>query len=517
MNTRKKSAELSVFSNDQRDQRLLQNSQMRSPYMSDTPHRSMGGAQLEKRGLDDLNAVQNTQESEDGKQSADLIPFLMEPSRSQCINIQSLEDEMNQLQKLQKESSTSKVTDQGPGRDQPAIELGSNKKKSSDVDSQRPDKVYLKNCKIYSQKHMDKLKLKVEHYRFRPEDFKENLLSPVFFERLKQQRSIDFMTHKLNAKDLDVIFKTESMKLFVDYIFHEGELMMIIKTWQKVFLRVPTQEAKKEKDGRITAVEHLKSKQGVLQDELFTPSNNFFFIKTLRVYDKFGQPLIDPILLEQVFGSFDSFRIYDGSFLHHNGKLYFFKRLFLDKDQRQNRSQFDIQNAQSVNSKSMKMSNSSNLRKNKRPGFAEASLQDSNEISGMDPEEPYYQQRSVMAATTKKSKDKVYLQMYSLDIKSGQQQMISQVCIEEEDWDAIENELELEKQGHVKKQRVKQSFGPMDPTRSQYHVQFSAEFGAKSLHETAVSYGSEWEFLSSQYFSIQKYITGQEFHPFRIF
>ena len=97
----------------------------------------------------------------------------------------------------------------------------------------------------------------------------------------------------------------------------------------------------------------------------------------------------------------------------------------------------------------MKMSNSSNLRKNKRQGFAEASLQDSNETSGIDPEEPYYQQRSVMA--TKKSKDKVSLQMYSLDIKTGQQQMISQVFVEEEDWDAIENELELEKQGHVKK------------------------------------------------------------------
>lgn len=183
---------------------------------------------------------------------------------------------------------------------------------------------------------MDKLKLKIENYRFRPEDFKENLLSPVFFERLKQQRSIDFMTDKLNIRDLDVIFKTESMKLFVDYIFHEGQLMMIIKTWQKVFLRVPTQEAKKEKDGRIIAVENLKNKKGVLQDELFTPSNNFFFIKTLQVYDKFGRPRMEPILLEQVFGTFDSFRIYDGSFLHHDGKLYFFKRLFLD--QRQNRS-----------------------------------------------------------------------------------------------------------------------------------------------------------------------------------
>lgn len=102
-----------------------------------------------------------------------------------------------------------------------------------------------------------------------------------------------------------------------------------------------------------------------------------------------------------------------------------------------------------------------------------------------------------MAATTKKSKDKVYLQMYSLDINTEQEEPITQVFIEEEDWDAMENEYELAKLAHAKKQRVKQSFGPMDPTRSQYHVQFSAEFGAKSFHETAVSYRNEWEFLSS--------------------
>lgn len=32
---------------------------------------------------------------------------------------------------------------------------------------------------------MDKLKLKIENYQFKPDDFKENLLSPVFFDRLK--------------------------------------------------------------------------------------------------------------------------------------------------------------------------------------------------------------------------------------------------------------------------------------------------------------------------------------------
>lgn len=134
------------------------------------------------------------------------------------------------MQKSQKESSTNKGTDSGAGRDSPQ-EFGANKKKSSDVDSQRPDKVYLKHCKTYSQKHMDKLKLKIENYRFSPNDFRDGLLSPVFFARLKQHRSIDFMPHKLSIEDLDVIFKTESMKLFVDYIFHEGEVMMIIKTW----------------------------------------------------------------------------------------------------------------------------------------------------------------------------------------------------------------------------------------------------------------------------------------------
>ena len=40
----------------------------------DVPDRSMGGyAQLEKRGIDDIGTVQYTQESEEGKQSADLI------------------------------------------------------------------------------------------------------------------------------------------------------------------------------------------------------------------------------------------------------------------------------------------------------------------------------------------------------------------------------------------------------------------------------------------------------------
>lgn len=41
--------------------------------------------------------------------------------------------------------------------------------------------------------------------------------------------------------------------------------------------------------------------------------------------------------------------------------------------------------------------------------------------------------------------------MYSLNIKTGEQAQIPNVFIEEEDWDA----QELERQGGIKKQRVK--------------------------------------------------------------
>ena len=61
--------------------------------------KSRGGiAVAEKRGVDDIGTIQNTQESEDEK-SQNEIPFMTEPPRSQCINIRSLVDEMNKQSK----------------------------------------------------------------------------------------------------------------------------------------------------------------------------------------------------------------------------------------------------------------------------------------------------------------------------------------------------------------------------------------------------------------------------------
>ena len=102
-------------------------------------------------------------------------------------------------------------------------------------------------------------------------------------------------------------------------------------------------------------------------------------------------------------------------------------------------------------------------------------------------------------------------------MRTAEQRPIEDIWIEEDDWDAKENDEEMQKQGNFKKPKVKQSFGPMDPVKSQYNIVFSAEFGPGSVYEARVVKKDEEAFLKQQYFLIQKYTTRQEFHPFRIY
>ena len=72
-------------------------------------------------------------------------------------------------------------------------------------------------------------------------------------------------------------------------------------------------------------------KQGVERSEQIT-----FYIKTIQFYDAKAKPINEPILVEQVFGKFDDFRLYDTSTLHYQNynerakcdKIFYFKRLF---------------------------------------------------------------------------------------------------------------------------------------------------------------------------------------------
>ena len=45
------------------------------------------------------------------------------------------------------------------------------------------------------------------------------------------------------------------------------------------------------------------------------------------MFDKHGEKLDDPLLIEQVYGNFDDFRLYDISCLQYEENLYFFKRM----------------------------------------------------------------------------------------------------------------------------------------------------------------------------------------------
>lgn len=41
-----------------------------------------------------------------------------------------------------------------------------------------------------------------------------------------------------------------------------------------------------------------------------------------------GQPIGDSILTEQIFGEFDDFRLQDTSYVKHENKIYYFKRIY---------------------------------------------------------------------------------------------------------------------------------------------------------------------------------------------
>lgn len=57
-----------------------------------------------------------------------------------------------------------------------------------------------------------------------------------------------------------------------------------------------------------------------------------FYIKTLQIFDKEGRALDEPILVEQVYGNFDQYRLYDISTLYYNDSIYYFKRLHIQDD-----------------------------------------------------------------------------------------------------------------------------------------------------------------------------------------
>jgi len=142
------------------------------------------------------------------------------------------------------------------------------------------------------------------------------------------------------------LFKTQTIKLFTDFIFIDNKQYLLVKTWQKVHYDMPSHDnlptkginsinSRNDPKAKIGSVHHDGAagfndpqNQQAAEDE----ERQSFYIKTLQVFDKNGEKLDDPILVEQVYGTFDSYRLYDISCLHYKDNLYFFKRLYKWKD-----------------------------------------------------------------------------------------------------------------------------------------------------------------------------------------
>lgn len=152
----------------------------------------------------------------------------------------------------------------------------------------------------------------------------------------------------LPPEEFAQLFKTETIKLFIDYIIHDMEAYIIVKSWQKVqFVLKEEEEDKNRNNSRMMNRNQQQNnmKTPVLDKQLKTTAmysqpnqqqaKNTFYIKTLEVCNKFGQSLspTGPILVEQVFGDFDQVRLYDTSYVQKKEKLYFFKRHFVNPEE----------------------------------------------------------------------------------------------------------------------------------------------------------------------------------------
>ena len=134
------------------------------------------------------------------------------------------------------------------------------------------------------------------------------------------------------------LFKTLSMKLFTDFIFVDDKQYILVKTWQKIHYELPSHDNLPTKgidsmnqrmDFKAKGGSHAATHLNQNEDDAGSQS---FYIKTLQIFDKEGNELDDPILVEQVYGNFDSYRLYDISTLHYKDSLYYFKRIYINND-----------------------------------------------------------------------------------------------------------------------------------------------------------------------------------------
>lgn len=292
----------------------------------------------------------------------------------------------------------------------------------------KPVEIYLDHCNQYAKTNLVKNELLINNYQFRKNDFESGLVSQDVLDRMKNQNDMaiskNFNPNMLQDHAFANLFKTETIKLFTDFIFVDKKQYILVKTWQKVHWEKPSHDNLPTKGiESINSRMDFKAKGGASgmtrqnNDGEDNSDDQSFYIKTLQIFDKEGQALDDPILVEQVYGEFDSYRLYDISTLHYKESLYFFKRIYVNLSAESN---FD--DASPLVDDQLRMN----------PQIGASSLNQSMESISNN------MKRN---KSKKKRKEKTHLQLYCYDLRSGTERVVERVKIEEGDLQQLDEQV----------------------------------------------------------------------------
>lgn len=119
--------------------------------------------------------------------------------------------------------------------------------------------MYLNYCNKYAEQHLMKHYHMIDDYKFKQEDVENESFSKDVIRWIKQLSTDGEDPMSLPPEEFANLFETETIKLFIDYIIHDSEAYIIVKSWQKVNFKL--KEDEDDKNRRQTQMVNRNSQQ----------------------------------------------------------------------------------------------------------------------------------------------------------------------------------------------------------------------------------------------------------------
>ena len=99
----------------------------------------------------------------------------------------------------------------------------------------KPVDVYLEHCRKFARSSIEQKDLVVPPYRFGERDFTNETLNMLLINKMLKDGAY-FGSNDYTDEEKSDCFSTDKdkMRVFTDFIHHEGSLYMVVKTWQKI-------------------------------------------------------------------------------------------------------------------------------------------------------------------------------------------------------------------------------------------------------------------------------------------